>query len=123
MLPELRILFRSALAVTVLASLLGVLLSYYRITAGAAFVLILVSLAGSWVTVIFGLILSRKTKLERRARYERVYPTRDALLQALDDAAIRTVRDSKGRVHAVRALRKQVPDVPLAEALAVVDGL
>ncbi|WP_070018700.1 hypothetical protein [Streptomyces nanshensis] len=122
MLPVLRILFSSAVAVTLLASTLGPLLSYYRM-ADAGFVLILVALGACWLAVPLGLVVSSMTKRQRRERYERAYPNRDALVQHLDSAAIRAVRDSNGLVHAIRALRKQVPDVPIADARAVVESL
>ncbi|OEV09230.1 hypothetical protein AN218_22430 [Streptomyces nanshensis] len=118
----LRILFSSAVAVTLLASTLGPLLSYYRM-ADAGFVLILVALGACWLAVPLGLVVSSMTKRQRRERYERAYPNRDALVQHLDSAAIRAVRDSNGLVHAIRALRKQVPDVPIADARAVVESL
>ncbi|MFF3547316.1 hypothetical protein [Streptomyces platensis] len=41
----------------------------------------------------------------------------------MDSAAVHDVRDGKGSAHAVRMMRKQVPEIPLAEAAKLVMSL
>lgn len=65
---------------------------------------------------------------ETRRRQERAYEDKfgsslDQVRSSIDVQAVRRVRDEKGDVPAIRVLRRQAPEVPLKEAVKLVQGL
>lgn len=120
----LRIAFWVSLGIAVLFTSTAALLSTYGIVhSDTSNAMVTVGLVAEAPMLVLMVILDRKTKRERAARFARAYPTREAVLQAVDSAAIRDTRDTKGGAYAIRMLRKQVPDIPLAKAAELVRNL
>ncbi|MFC7304253.1 hypothetical protein ACFQVC_08520 [Streptomyces monticola] len=114
-------LFWSVVGIAVLFATAGALLSYGAVLDGdTTGTLVSIGLVAEVPMLVLSVFVSRKKKRERRARYERMYPTSEAVWLVADRDAVRAARDAKGNAHAIRTLRKQAPGIPLAEAAKLV---
>ncbi|MFC4494152.1 hypothetical protein ACFPA8_08395 [Streptomyces ovatisporus] len=81
----------------------------------------LVAVGGAFV--ILAAITDATIRHKRQARQKQRFPSVDAIRRHVDSDALRQVRDQKGEVPAVKELRKQVPEVSLADAVKVIRSL
>lgn len=63
------------------------------------------------------------TRGRRREKYARRFSSFHELRQAVNEPALRRVREEDGEVAAVRELRRQFPEVPLADAAKLIKDL
>lgn len=82
-----------------------------------------VLLVAAWLLVLFTAGADVGLRRKRQRRYLARFPTLDDLRSHIDESALRALREEEGDVHAVRALRRQVPGLPLAEAAKLVKSL
>lgn len=87
-------------------------------TRGSEVVLVL-----TWLVLALGLAFNSWNRRKRHRRYLERFPTLDHLRRHVDEDALRKIRDEEGQVNAVRALRTQLPGVPLADAVQLVKTL
>ena len=71
-----------------------------------------------------GMAETRATRQRRRRAYEEKYGASWEQVRAgVDVHAVRRMRDEKGDVQAVRMVRREVPEVPLKDAVRLVQSL
>lgn len=71
-----------------------------------------------------GVAETRETRRRQDKTYEDKYGSSlDQVRSSVDLQALRRVRDEKGAVPAIRVLRRQAPEVPLKEAVKLVQEL
>ena len=76
------------------------------------------------VAVVGGWLLDRSQKAKRSQALDRRFgQSLDNVRAHIDVEALRHVRDTRGELQAVRALRKQVPELNLAQAAELVRTL
>jgi hypothetical protein len=79
-----------------------------------------------WFTAAVALAGAAEDRARRKRRtewFEAEFGSVAGLLQAVDAEELRRVRDEQGTVHAVRALRRQYPKLPLETAVQAVERL
>lgn len=81
-------------------------------------VLVLLVVAVLALTVVLG----RMTRL-REKEFARRFGSYEEFAAAVDAAKIRAVRDAKGPIQAIKAVRMDFPDASLADAKRYVDEL
>jgi hypothetical protein len=77
----------------------------------------------AWVLILLSFGLNTWMRKKQRDRYRRRFPSLDALRHHVDADALRAVRDQRGQTQAVKQLRQQFPEVPLADAVKLIKSL
>lgn len=77
----------------------------------------------TWLVLALGVAFNSWNRRKRHRRYLERFPTLDHLRRHVDEDALRKIRDEESQVDAVRALRSQLPGVPLADAVQLVKTL
>lgn len=77
----------------------------------------------AWVMLILSFGVSTWTRNRQRRRYRQRFPSIDDLRRHVDTEALRTIRDRDSQTAAVKRLRREVPGVPLAEAVQLIKSL
>lgn len=101
------------------AAALGWLLLVVTTAAGAMTSLKIVA----WVTIALCLGTSLLARHRLKRRYRQRFPSLDDLRRHVDTDGLRTVRDRDGQDRAVRAVRRGIPGIPLADAVRLVKSL
>lgn len=82
------------------------------------------SLTGvAWATILLSWALSSWTRRKQQRTYRATFPTLNDLRRHVNLDALRSTKQAEGEVAAVRQLRRQVPGVPLKDAVQVIRGL
>ncbi len=79
--------------------------------------------AVAWTLLVLSFGVSSWARSKQRQRYRQRFPSLDDVRRHVDTEALRTVRDRDGQAVAVRQLRRQVPEVPLADATKLIKSL
>jgi hypothetical protein len=77
----------------------------------------------AWVLILLSFGFNTWMRKKQRNRYRRRFPSLDALRHHVDADALREVRDKHGQTQAVKRLRQQLPEVPLADAVKLIKSL
>ena len=83
----------------------------------------LLAIAVLVLVVVAVVVIDRVQKARRRQAFVARYGSLDGLKRELDTSALRGIRDEHGEIHAVRELRRRVPELPLDQAVALVRQL
>ncbi len=103
----------------------GVLATY----AGAVYFLMNTTLVPGLLLMLASVACGTYAEIRaKRQREYRVYEGKygaslEQVRSTIDIAAVRRIREEKGDIKAIRAVRRQAPGVPLKDAVKLVEGL
>jgi hypothetical protein len=75
------------------------------------------------VTLIVVVPVNMLAAQRRKQDFEQRYGSLDAFRAGLDQDGFRTLRETEGQVAAIRALRRDHPDLTLSQSVEIVQGL